>query len=423
MNPTTDWTSAVAILASGLILGLLFVTLFNRRRSSAAAASDLELQDLEAKRDALIAQLRALAPDETGERARLESETAVVLRQIDEHRPRAAAKTTAAATASPSRMSPAVQGVLWGAGTFLLFAALAYFVMKQSSPREQQQAGMTPPPQQQQQAAPDPVVQQMEAAVRANPNDLEMRVTLAQAYLERDNLMGVFEQTRAVLEKDPNHARAMTFNALVRLAMGEGEIARQMLERSTKIDPKNLDGWVALAWLHAQNGAMKEAETAMAEAKRQSPEDAARLDQVFVQMKAAATQQQQPQVAGNELPTGHPPVDGAPNAAAPAAGGPSVKVTLSLDPSAKSRTGVVFVVARNAGGGPPVAVKRLDVSQLPLTFDFGQADSMLGQPLPPSFRLEARLDSDGDAMSRSPNDPAASQDAVTPGSAITLALK
>jgi cytochrome c-type biogenesis protein CcmH len=426
MNEPTDWVSAIAILASGLILGLLFVTAFNRRRSTSAAApaSDLELLDLEAKRDALVAQLRALAPDETEERARLERETAAVLRKIDGHAPRATASAApvAAAAPAPSKMSPALQGVLWGAGTFLLFSGLAYFVMKQSTPREQQ-TGMTPAPaaqQQPQQAATDPVVQQLEAAVKANPNDLEQRIMLAQAYLERDNLMGVFEQTRAVLDKNPNHPRAMTFNALVRLAMGEVDVAQQMLERSTKIDPKNMDGWVALAWVHAQRGKMKEAEIAIATARQESPADAARLDEILVQMKAAAAQN-----ASNTLPADHPPVAGGAPAAAPAgaASGRSVRITLSLDPAAKTRTGVVYVMARNAGGGPPVAVKRLDASQLPLTFDLGEADSMMGQPLPDQFRVEARLDSDGDAASKAPTDPVASQDAVRPGATIALSLR
>ena len=73
MTENTDWASAIAILTAGLILGLMFIYFVARRRSATPPA-DLELRDLEAKRDLLIDQLRAeVDPDE---RTRLERETA-----------------------------------------------------------------------------------------------------------------------------------------------------------------------------------------------------------------------------------------------------------------------------------------------------------------------------------------------------------
>src|SRR5687767_1269241 len=85
MNETTDWGSALAILGAGLILGMMFVYFFARRRSIAAPA-DRSLHDLEARRDALVEQLRAEV--NADERTRLELETAQVLRAIDEQRQR-----------------------------------------------------------------------------------------------------------------------------------------------------------------------------------------------------------------------------------------------------------------------------------------------------------------------------------------------
>ncbi|HEX7809404.1 MAG TPA: hypothetical protein VF608_11780, partial [Thermoanaerobaculia bacterium] len=80
MNVPTDWTSALAILAAGLILGLL-VFFIARRRKASATNKRLEL---EAKRDALVEQLRTLGDDVAGdERAWLERETAEVLRALD----------------------------------------------------------------------------------------------------------------------------------------------------------------------------------------------------------------------------------------------------------------------------------------------------------------------------------------------------
>jgi tetratricopeptide (TPR) repeat protein len=420
MNTSTDWISALAILVAGLLIGAMVFYLFSKRRS-VSLDGDLERKDLEAKRDALIAELRALPEDAAEERARLERETANVLRTLDRHAPAPAARVVETQTSAVPAMNPTIKGFLWGAGSFAVLAALGYFVMQSLEPRtDAQQAPMqqaAPQPQQ-----PDPALMQLQAAVQRDPNNLALRNDLAAAYFEREDLMNVFEQSKFVLEKDPNNSRALTFGALVRVAMGETDTAMSMLTQATKSDPKNLDGWVALAWLNTQSNRMSEAEAAIAEAKKVAPQEQARLDEVFRQMKAQAAQAaSQPQTAST-LPPDHPPIDGAaPTMSAPA--GRNVRVTLQLDPSASTKSGIVFVIARNPAGGPPAAAKRVVVQSFPVTVDLGAADSMMGQPLPDVFRLEARLDSDGDAATRPPTDPKASQENVAPGATVTLSLK
>jgi cytochrome c-type biogenesis protein CcmH/NrfG len=412
LNPHTDWTSAVAILAGGVILGLLFVYFFSRQKT--VVRDDVELKDLVAKRDALIEQLRG--PD-VEDRAQLELEAARVMRLIDQ---RAATSAPAAAPATaPARggMNPALTGVLWGTGSFVLLATLAYFVMKESKPREDQQAQVAP---MMQQPAPgaqtaNPMVAQLEAAVQKDPENLQLRNDLAQAYLEAENLMGVFEQSRLVLAKKPDDSRALTFQGLVRLAMGEAETARDLVERATKSDRTNLDAWVSLAWVSMQMGKPKEAEAAIAEAVKVSPQNKARLEEVWRQMQG-----QPPSSQG--MPADHPPVAPTP-AAAPAPAGKSIQVTIDLDPAVRSRTGVLFVIARGTSGGPPAAVKRVTPQSFPLTVELSQADSMMGQPLPDKVRIEARLDSDGDAMTKPATDPAGAVDGVMVGTAVRVALK
>lgn len=441
MNEPTDWTSAIAILAAGLFLGALVVFFFSRRKSSSASMiPDLERKDLEAKRDSLVAQLRALDEENVEERMRLEAETAAVLRKLDNApqapRPATMSRGEDQGEAARPAMNPAMKGFLWGAGSFAALAGLAFLVMNQATPRQEGGSLTGDIPMAQQQASQtNPIVMQLEAAVQKDPNNLQMRNDLAQAYLETDNLMGVFEQTKVVLAKSPTDSRALTFQALVRMAMGEAEAATQMLQQATKSDAKNLDAWVSLAWVYVQQNKLDEAEKMIAEAAKQSPNDKARLEDVFRQMKAqAAGAPAQPtaaQIASGELPAGHPPIDGTPapvqgqTAARPAApaDGRSVSVTLELDPTAAQKSGVLFVMARNPMGGPPVAVKRMQVVSFPVTFDFGSADSMMGQPLPDKFRLEARLDSDGDAATKPPTDPSAMQNDVAPGTTVKLALK
>src|SRR5438128_2223064 len=102
-----DWLSAVGMLLAGLIVGFMFVYSMRRRD----VKSDLELRDLEAKRDALLAALRG--EESPAERAKLERQTANVLRQIDEltkaKKPRkGAAAGPAAAPATPQPAAVAV---------------------------------------------------------------------------------------------------------------------------------------------------------------------------------------------------------------------------------------------------------------------------------------------------------------------------
>jgi cytochrome c-type biogenesis protein CcmH len=393
----TDWTSAVAILVSGLILGSMFVYFFARRKTQAAPATDLELRDLEAKRDALVQQLREMDGVGAEERTRLELETAHVLRAIDEHKRRELVVATAQREqpAGDTRRA-AIIGFAWGAGSMAALALLAYFVMQAVEPRQQPQTTTQP-----QQPTVDPAVRQIEQAVEKNPEDLNLRLQLAQAYLERENLMGVFEQTQYVLSKSPKNSRALTYQAIVRMSMGSTAEAVDMLQRATKSDPDLLDAWVALAWVRIQEGKFSEAEAAMQEAMRRHPEEKPRLEQVLNQMKA---HQQMPAADANAF-----------------------RVTIDLDPSARSRAtgGVLYVIARAEGvtTGPPVAVKRVSAAAFPTTVELTPADSMMGQPLPPRIRLEARLDSDGDAATRNPNDPFAAQDSVAKGSTVKLALK
>ena len=68
-------------------------------------------------------------------------------------------------------------------------------------------------------------------------------------------------------------------------------------------------------------------------------------------------------------------------------------------------TGVLFVIARGPAGGPPLAVKRLSADLLPVDFAIGPGDVMLqGRPFAGPIQLSARLDRDGDPLSRGAGD-------------------
>jgi tetratricopeptide (TPR) repeat protein len=412
----TDWLSAGGMILSGLIVGFMFWYGMKSR----APKPDVERLDLEAKRDVLLQQLRELK--ETGgsveEQRRLERETADVLRALDK---RKAAPSKPAAAAAPIAAdvniaaltrAASIRGFIWGAASVAVLGGIGWFVTEKATPKtETASAPMVSAPQSQAQQS-DPALQQIEAAVAKSPDDLEMRNQLAKAYLERENLMGVFDQTKYILARTPDDARALTYQALVRMSMGQRDPAAEMLQHAIKSDPQLLDAYVALAWDDIQRGKTADAEAQIAEATRRHPEQKARLDDVLSKMKEQA--KNPAPAAATSTP-----------AAAPASG-PSVHVTLTLAGAAPSPNAVLFIIARAAGqtAGPPAAVKRIAGPTFPLDIDLSTADSMMGQPLPATIRIEARIDSDGDPLTKNPSDPHAVQDGVaTNGSKVSLALQ
>jgi len=420
----TDWISAGGMILSGLIVGFMFWYGMKGR----APKPDMERLDLEAKRDALLQQLRELK--ETGgsvdEQRRLERETADVLRALDKLPgtagvPPAVKQDVAKSSERDARVpsdiaaltrAATIRGFIWGAASVAVLGGIGWFVTEKATPKTEQTMGapMASAPQQQQ--PPDAALQQIEAAVAKSPDNLEMRNELAKAYLERENLMGVFDQTKYILARTPDDARALTYQALVRMSMGQRDGAAEMLHHAIKSDPQLIDAYVALAWDDIQSGKMSEAEAQIAEAARRHPEQKARLDDVLSKMKEQAK---------NPPPAAAP----APAAAAAPTSGPSVHVTLTLA-GTPSPNAVLYVIARAAGqtAGPPAAVKRIANPTFPLDIDLSAADSMMGQPLPANVRIEARLDSDGDAMTKNPSDPHAVQDGVaTNGTKVSLALQ
>lgn len=99
------------------------------------------------------------------------------------------------------------------------------------------------------------------------------------------------------------------------------------------------------------------------------------------------------------------PLRAAPPRAAAATGAAirgSVRLAAGVE---QAGTGVLFVIARGPGGGPPLAVKRFSADQLPVDFEIGPGDVMLqGRPFAGPIQLSARLDRDGDPLSRGAGD-------------------
>jgi len=114
-------------------------------------------------------------------------------------------------------------------------------------------------------------------------DELEARLDRARRLVDQRDLAGVWDETRYVLERSPGHPRALAYRALVLLARGQGDAAVAMLRTALEADPDLLEAHQNLAYAYARLGRTKEAEAAIADTSRRSPEEGARLKRALVQ--------------------------------------------------------------------------------------------------------------------------------------------
>lgn len=414
MQTNTDWVPAIVMLAVGAVLGIALVwrTVAAKRaeRATLEPEVDLELRDLHGKRDALIRQLREL--EDTGvkltpemlshERHEIELEAARVLRDIERH-VRVADHAMAEREGAPAAagMTPAQKGLAWAGGSLVVLAILGVVVWQSASQRAPGE-GITGGPgmgggTDAAASAPaqnDVEILKLQAALQDDPENLELRLDLANAYLMREDLMSVYNMTQYVLQKQPGHPRAQAYEAIVHLAMGQGDVAERMLNDAVTTKPDLSIGWIHLALVHIQLGKFDLAEKDIETVAKLDPREADALRGIVQQVRA--------QGAGSPaMPAAQP---------AAASGAKQVSGSLVLHESLVGKVApgsVIYVILRPAGveAGSALAVARLQTGSFPAQFTVGDLQSMGGQPLPDRVRVEARIDGDGNPMSRSADDP------------------
>ncbi len=126
---------------------------------------------------------------------------------LDQGQAEAAARGKRAQLKAEPAASPAggstLKGFLWGLGSVGAIALLLYLATQSSvrRPTDEGPAGGGPAPAEM--AQNDPDVARLKAAVEKNPQDLETRLELARRLLLRDDMMGTFTETKAVLARRP----------------------------------------------------------------------------------------------------------------------------------------------------------------------------------------------------------------------------
>jgi len=449
MNAATsvEWAPALVVLGAGLIAGFVLVwrVLSSSRRAAKAGVTALEARDLAGKREVLLRQLRELedtaskrTPEQLArERYALELETAKTLLALEEKaapEKKSAARQSASPPPAPdaARDRAGLRGFLWGVGSAAGVLLLGFFVYQSAKPREPggSVTGNTPMASKPAGEAAGDEEAQLQAAVARTPDDVEGHLALARLYVERQNWMGVWNETARVLERAPSNPAALAYQSLVRLVMGQTDTAVTLLTKALASDPNLIDGYAYLALGYMRLGRPRDAEAAIATASKRFPERAAELGKYLTALKQNETPAAQASAASGK-PDPHAglktPGEGAAHSQSGSTGR-RVAGTIDVDASIRGKLpagGILFVFARPAGGseGPPIAVKRLP-ARFPAAFELSEADSMMGQPLPDQLLIEARLDEDGDPTTRPPTDPKARLDRVKVGRTdLRLVLK
>lgn len=432
-----SWTPPLVVLALGAVAGAVMVAARARRQSTpetTATSASSHGSDLQRRYDALIRRLaEGVSPEE---KSAIELEAALVLREMETGKGPGQVSTKAPAAAveasptpaAPARPTSAWAGFAYGVLTMGVLGGLFFLASQGSTERS---SGGSPTggngmgaaaegPQTS--AADDANLKALEEAVRKAPTDIAQRIELIRAYLQRRDLMQVFDQTKAVLEIEPGNPYALTYQALVRVAMGQAPQAETMLVEVIKKNPGIEDAYIHLAIARLQLGNRKGAEEAIQAGQKQFPEDKEQLAQVFAQISAPSGEQ------NAEAPADHPEVappamgEGAGPAAASSSSSQLVVVVDLPKGVTVPQGAILFVIVREAGleSGPPSAVKRVPAVNFPITVTISEKDSMAGEGLPGLVRIDARIDRDGDPLSKDPQDPMASEENVRPGGGQVL---
>ena len=212
-----------------------------------------------------------------------------------------------------------------------------------------------------------------------------------QAFAKQDFAKAI-DTFKQVLAQEPNQPEAHSYMGFILVQAGHGDGALMAFEKALAVAP---DFPMAL-WGKGM-------------VLYRDKQDFAGAKELFgrlLEMMPPGAERDQVAKVLAEIPSGAGPSSRAANApAAPSSTGKiSGKITIdpklgtNIDPNA-----ALFIIARRAGGaaGPPLAVRKIDKPTFPLSYSLGQENVMIqGTPFAGKINISARLDKDGNAMTR-----------------------
>jgi tetratricopeptide (TPR) repeat protein len=442
-----EWGPPITVLVAAIAFGWISVV---RMRPGTDPSIERESRklDLESAKEEAIAALKQLEldkdklpPDEyERERERLLHRGARALEALENPEvasrlppePRDLPPVTRPAPGTPGGgLAPEWRGALYTLGAIVLLFVLWNWAGTIAKPKPEDgmpgqpgdvaQDSLSP---RAQQVRDSPVFQQevaaQEALLQANPSDVGALNQLTYLWLMMaEDPQKAFGYNEQAIQADAKNPDARAYRAVLTAMMGMADKAIASLDELLAEHPDHEKGIIYRAMMLLQLGRTQEGVAALEAAAQKHPES-----QELQMALAAARQMPPPQQGG---PQGSPQ-----GGSSPAAAGERLAAgTLTLDPAAQASLKggeVLFLSISNPAGGPgtpPVAAQKQPVGSFPVSFELTTADirAMPGAGgVPDVFDVKARIDTDGNAMTREPG-PVAVVTGVSRGATgLTLTL-
>jgi cytochrome c-type biogenesis protein CcmH len=416
------WWLPYTALAFGLTLALLFLRRWVKKRSATSRATtianqqlrdeltrvDFTVPDIEdnsaraelvRERMRLRDELKELEfdysagklsqADYTSLRQEVENKAAAALQQLNALPPEPLPK---AAPRKPIQVAPQPTAArarfkrwqLIAGGTFLLLfgVALGGLLTQSIKPRASEQDSMTG--------------DFMTGTSSASP---EARSALAEgkAAFAKQEYPKAIEAFKKVLSADPNQPEAHAYMGFILIQAGHGDGALMAFDKALAQAPNlPMALWGKGMLLYQEKKDFAGARAIFEQLLNLMPPGEGRNEVAKTLAEIPASGQSPRPAAATTAPAG--------NANQTISGKITIDAKLKdkLDPQA-----ALFIIARPAGGGggPPLAVKKIDKPTFPLTYSLGQENVMMqGMPFTGKMNITVRLDKDGNPVTRGPGD-------------------
>ncbi len=338
----------------------------------------------------------------------------------------------------PPAISPVWQGAIYTIAAAALIGGLVYYASNQSVDRRDG-ASMTgnqdlgpseSPPANQAGAAqmggePPFIAKQRaeaEAALEANPKDVKALNTLTQLSLrEPQKAWNYNEQAREI---EPDNPDSRMLHGVITATMGMPDKAQEYYDGVLEDVPDHAATW---AWKGLTYIEMKEWDKA-AEALRKAKELGLSDHTLDNALKVAENGGQRPD--GTMMGSAPTPAPASSGQVAPGNTATIASGVVTLSEGRKTfKANTLFVNIKDPNNpGPPLAAKKLPPGPYPLAFSITEADRiamggpMGNRPIPATVQLSLRLDDDGNAFTKTPDDPQVVLDVTkgTKGLELTL---
>jgi cytochrome c-type biogenesis protein CcmH len=202
------------------------------------------------------------------------------------------------------------------------------------------------------------------------------------------------EAFKKVLESDPNQPEAHSYMGMILVQAGHADGAMMAFDRALAQAPNYpMALWGKGMILYREKKDYDGARVVLLKLLQLIPpgEDRAEIEKIVASFPPPDSEAGQASAATS--PASRQTVSG--------------KITLGPKVKGMNSKATLFIIARpaGAGGGPPLAVKKIDQPVFPLSYVIGAENVMMqGTPFTGKINLTVRLDNDGNPTTRTPGD-------------------